>query len=124
MNENAKRPNSLAYGSLEACDRASIILRELGFRLTYTSMKSEACYYKLPGFDGVVRIAAHRLGRTEHRKMSSPVVANVTFGLCQGNLSQQQIGQRVTFALGKYLTERLKAEACNPVAQPDSAAAF
>jgi hypothetical protein len=47
----------------EACQHAAELLKAAGFEFRYASMKSEACYYGLPGVPDLIRIAAHKHDR-------------------------------------------------------------
>ena len=100
---------SVGDNALDAVAKASGMLRSIGFRLAYTSMQSEACYYELAGWNGVIRIAAHRHGRTMRRSDLLPVVATVTFGKNQGQFNDDEIERATHQALGRYFMRRLTA---------------
>lgn len=96
----------VSYHALVACDQAAAMLRRVGFTLAATSMRSEACYYTMPGYLGAIRVAAHRLGRTESRETMMPVVAKITFGENRGLVKEQHLRQAVMLALGEYVYTR------------------
>lgn len=100
----------VSYHALVACDQAAAMLRRVGFALAATSMRSEACYYTMPGYHGAIRIAAHRLGRTETREMMMPVVSKITFGEGRGPVKDQHVRQAVLLALGGYIYTRRLSE--------------
>jgi hypothetical protein len=62
---------------LEAIEYAVGLLKVAGFEHRYTSMKSEACYYGLPGRDEVIRVAAHAHGHGDRATM--PIICRLTF---------------------------------------------
>lgn len=97
-----------SHDALAACDKAAAMLRSIGFELSYTSMRSEACYYTKPGYHGAIRIAAHRYGRTETRAARLPVVGKITFGGNQGPVPEHRLDQVVMLAIGRYFYERYR----------------
>jgi hypothetical protein len=98
----------VSVDALTACQEAASLLRQAGFQLAYASMRSEACYYQYTGYHGAIRIAAHRLGRTESQGVGMPVVAKITFGANQGPVRFENIEQQVMLALGRYFFTRLQ----------------
>lgn len=72
--------SALNLTPLECCDRAADLLRQAGFEFVTASMKSTSCYYRLPGYEGTLRVSIH--GRKRDRRAfhnSGPVLAHVTF---------------------------------------------
>jgi hypothetical protein len=96
--------------ALQAIERAVSLLRLTGFELAYTSMKSEACYYGRSSWAGVIRVAAHRWGRTAQRALTMPVASHITFGSDQGRFSPAEIERRTCEAIGRYTLARARAE--------------
>jgi hypothetical protein len=95
---------------LEFCEYAANKLKKAGFVLCYTSMKSEACYYKWPGLDYTIRIAAHQFGRTERRSLEDTdrVAASITFGENFRPKSTEALDTVIEQAVGKFfLKERV-----------------
>ncbi len=61
----------------EACALAADILKSVGFVLHSVSMKSEACYYKFPRRNGVLRVSTHS---SKHQMIGLDfVAARLTF---------------------------------------------
>lgn len=96
--------------ALNACATATAMLRSIGFELAHVSMRSEACYYTMPGYHGAIRVAAHRYGGSEMRGMTMPVVGLVTFGHNQGAVSAKRLEYTVMLALGRYFYARTRRE--------------
>ena len=89
--------------ALAHCDAAAEHLRRAGFRLVHASMRSEACYYGLPGRDGLLRVAAHRFSGGERQRTADPVHACLTFqanGLPQ---SEEKLETMVALAVGRFV---------------------
>jgi hypothetical protein len=94
---------------LEACALAGELLKGAGFERRYTSMKSEACYYALPGRSDVIRVAAHRVSRSE--RWQAPIAVTLTFN--RANFEQKKTGlfeiskakmlERLAIAIGHYM---------------------
>lgn len=82
----------------EACDLAAAYLKQIGFEHRYTSRKSEACYYGMPGKESVLRVAAHRYGGQEWGMM--PVIECLTFTARQ--YAEIQVAERTAAAVGHY----------------------
>ena len=89
--------------ALSLCDLAAEKLRAAGFHLAYTSMRSEACYYRLGNRSGLLRIAAHRLGRTESRKFDTPVWACLTIPETYTPKSDCGFDAQIYLAVGRYI---------------------
>jgi hypothetical protein len=66
------------WTTLEACAEASVFLKRAGFVLVNASMTTEATYYRLPGREGVIRIAAHGSGSKSMPGLPR-VLAKLTF---------------------------------------------
>lgn len=81
---NRKMRKNITNEDLHLCAYAADKIKSIGFRIQYTSSCSEACYYDHPSYDGMIRIAAHRYGRTASKKDSfshmKPVISCITFG--------------------------------------------
>jgi len=86
---------------LHLAQYASEVLKAAGFILAATSLKSEACYYKLPNKPALLRVAAHRTSRTENRLMSEPVIANITFAP-KNKYCMEAVRHIINYAVGKY----------------------
>lgn len=95
--------------TLELCQRAAQMLRDAGFEHAYTSMKTEAVYYRLPGYYGLLRVAAHSKDKTNQIHGFEPIAARVTFngGGTQppGTLliSDEKVETVVAQAIGFYM---------------------
>ena len=101
--------------ALEACGRAVELLKACGFVWFYTSMSSEAVYYKLDGFEGTIRVAAHRFSRGEYRAGAPPTAGLIIFGESQGEFSEEKILDAVHRGLGRYFMSRLSFERGMPL---------
>lgn len=102
--------NEGATHAMLACAQAAEILRQLGFTLTYVSMGSEACYYTREDHPAAIRVAAHRMGRTENNRVMMPIFGKVTFGTNQGIVTETTVERTVLFALGQYYYKRLRLD--------------
>jgi hypothetical protein len=92
---------------LEAVSRAGEILKAAGFELQKVSMKSEACYYGLPGRHGSLRVSTHRNRRgtigndttiatlTFH---GNGIVGEPGFMIC----SEEKFQHMLVVAIGQY----------------------
>lgn len=87
---------------LAMVDYAVARLKRAGFELAYASMKSEACYYRFPGRDGVIRVAAHRYGGAADYAVTLPVFACLTFGRQMRPRSDAALETVVALAVGRY----------------------
>jgi hypothetical protein len=65
-------------------------------------LKSEACYYKLEDRVGLLRVAAHRFGRTESRLVTAPVWSCLTFPR-NGPRSVDALHSHIDSAVGRYI---------------------
>lgn len=100
-----------ADDALAAMQAAVDTLKSIGFEFRYTSLKSETCYYGLPGWHGVIRVSTHsKHSRTAQRDGVMPIAAFITFGHSQGGYSPLAIERRVAEGLGQYFLKRLRAE--------------
>ena len=95
---------------LIACDQAAAFVRQAGFILVWTSLKSEACYYAFPGRHGVLRIAAHPKRKDKAMALTNgPTLASATF--CMGavgkdgkvSMSDLHVENTVCNAIGRYM---------------------
>jgi hypothetical protein len=95
--------------SAEACRRAGEIVLGAGFTLRHSSLKSEACYYGLPGRRGLLRIAAHA-GRGEIID-GQPIIAKLTFTYASPRdaqrqsllLTKDQLEAQTASAIGRFM---------------------
>jgi hypothetical protein len=79
--------NSIQEASISCTDEQLVLIefavktvKKVGFELLCSSMKSEACYYRLGDRRGTLRIAAHRFShRSEGQLLSFPVWSCLTF---------------------------------------------
>ncbi len=91
------------HDSLHMVNLAAEKLRSLGFEPVYVSMRSEAVYYALPGFSGVLRLATHgrkagkRLARKSDWKVSSSLTLNAK------HTNWPEVDCKVNEAIGRYL---------------------
>lgn len=93
------------------CTRAAIALKRAGFVLVNVSMRSEACYYRIPGRHGLLRVASH--GMRHPPSGLGDVVATPTFrpnGPAPGSesrgtlrIAEEKIDHMIALAAGQYL---------------------
>jgi hypothetical protein len=102
---------------LDLCDYAAKALKNLGFVKSYTSMQSEACYYKLPNAKGLIRVASHRFGRTEQRINQEKVIAIITFGENYFYNSIDKVDSYIAASVGKYLMLQKQSISINSLEQ-------
>jgi hypothetical protein len=95
---------------LELCDNASSLLRAAGFQLFHTSLKSEACYYELPGRPGLMRVATHKSKRATHRLSGRPVCARITFSPNMRPRSADGFRRMVALAVGQFMLAEIGKE--------------
>lgn len=88
---------------LDLCDRVAAMLKAIGFEHVYTSMRSEACYYAMPGFTGLLRLAAHKNKKPNQQWEGRPVVAKLTFGSKTAFKSEVQFMNHIANAVGCYM---------------------
>ena len=92
--------------TLELCDRASQLLKKVGFILDYTSMKTEACYYRYPEKWGLIRVAAHKV-RAQPVGLG-PIVAKITFNVNihdtpgMMRIADEKFQNTVAVVIGRY----------------------
>jgi hypothetical protein len=86
------------------CEYAAERLKAAGFVHHYTSMKSEACYYRYPGRNCLIRIATHAGSRAPKSlpAESLPTVARITFGQTYNPKSWDAVDAQICRAVGRY----------------------
>lgn len=84
-----------------ACEIAANLVKVAGFELHYISMKSEARYYRFPGYDGLLRIAAHKGGK-KRDGVAGDTWAKITFHFEHGAKSRPNIENHTATAIGFY----------------------
>ncbi len=90
-------------GAIEWMEYAAQKLKDAGFRLAATSMKSEACYYRHISSKKLLRIASHRKSRTEIKYgVGRHTVSCITFTPTFKPKSQEAIDKVIYLAVGKY----------------------
>lgn len=95
--------------SADACRHAGEIAQRAGFQLRHRSLKSEACYFGLPGRRGLLRIAAHA-GKGEIID-GQPIIAKLTFVYASPREAQRQsllvtmdqLEAQTASAIGRYM---------------------
>ena len=87
--------------SLESCNLAADMLKARGFAFVGASDQSESCYYAAPGHPEMIRISAHKGGRTDSRQMGRIIAARITFASCLP-WTAEQVTDAVRQALGRY----------------------
>ena len=96
------------HNTLNLCTHAATLVKMAGFVFDSASMKGEACYYKWPGKDYLLRIAAHRYTGPRSKK-ATKVIAKITFGSeCAGypgysTISYEKAREMVARGIGQYL---------------------
>jgi hypothetical protein len=98
-----KRAGGNCHYALSLCDLAAKKLKAAGFHCAYTSMRSEACYYRLGNRTGLLRVAAHRLGRTESRRFETPIWACLTIPETYSPKSDCGFDAQIYLAVGRYV---------------------
>ena len=79
------------------------LVKQAGFVLNYSSLKSEACYYQYPGHEGVLRIATHRYGgKSLDYGVTSPVLSCLTFSKNMNPKTMDGFITSVALAIGRY----------------------
>ena len=96
--------------ALEACDAAVTLLKSIGFKLACTSRKSDASYYIMPGYHGVIRVSAQRYSNSEQRNSEMPIVGKATFRSNHGPMAPLRVEEIVMQALGRYFYKRMRYE--------------
>lgn len=90
--------------ALDACSLAASFVKRAGMVHVWSSMKSEACYYLMPGRFGVLRIATHTKGGRNPDLRNGPTLVSVTFP--EVNLrgfSTENVENQAANAIGLYL---------------------
>ena len=88
---------------LALVDFAVKAVKKAGFVFVYSSVKSEACYYRLGDREGSLRVAAHRFGhRSEGRLLSFPVWSCLTFPNHQIRSAEAALSM-IDIAVGRYI---------------------
>jgi hypothetical protein len=90
--------------ALEACHVASDLVKRAGLSWVWSSMKSEACYYRHPSRHGLLRIATHSKGGRNPDMRDGPTVVGVTFP--ESNLkgfTPEYVENHTANAIGLYL---------------------
>ncbi len=82
------------------CDQAALMLKRAGFVLESVSMKSEACYYRLPDRNELLRIAAHKYGGPRQTK-NTDVVSKLTISKEMAP-NDEKLERMVATAMGYY----------------------
>lgn len=77
--KHTKPTTVLRVVPLEACAMAATMVKQAGFSLVWTSMKSEATYYAFSGRHGVLRIATHSKGGKNEWSKDGPTLVSITF---------------------------------------------
>jgi len=87
----------------DLCDRVAGMLKAIGFVHAYTSMRSEACYYAIPGYSGLLRLATHKNKSPNQQWKGRPVVAKLTFTASTKFKSEVQFMDHIASAVGRYM---------------------
>lgn len=90
--------------ALEACSRAAECVKKAGLDHCWTSTKSEACYYRMTGRHGVLRIATHSKRSQNASLPDGPAIVSVTFP--EGNLKgfpPEYVENHIANGIGLYL---------------------
>lgn len=94
----------LEMNPYEAIEYAAELLVAAGFVLRFTSMKSEARYYSLPGKDDTIRVAVHR---SDKHVVGVPgrIMAKITVTPSDGihGICHENIETRTAQAIGFYI---------------------
>ncbi len=84
---------------LDACTYVADLLKAVGFEHRWSSLKSEACYYALPGQVEVLRVAAHRYGGAEFGMAKVAVCLTLTASV---NWGEPKLHDMTAWAIGVY----------------------
>ena len=93
----------------EAMARAAEFVKRAGFVFIVASMKSDACYYGLPGRRGLLRIADHGKASRNPWSEYGPTIGSVTFPRGAANkrgfmmLNDTVIENQVAYNIGLYM---------------------
>lgn len=95
---------------VDLIEYATDMLKKAEFVWHYTSRRSEACYYKFPGYNSLIRIAAHRYSFSARKAESfeMPVVSNLTFPPTYQPQSFENVNTRIYTAVGKYFIKGME----------------
>lgn len=74
-----RRFNEDRIDALSACAVAAGHTKNAGLMHVWTSMKSEACYYRSPDRQGTLRIATHSKTKSGDKMLDGPTIVSVTF---------------------------------------------
>lgn len=91
----------------EVIEQCAVLLKSAGFELRNASMRSEACYYGLPGREMLLRIAVH--GREKPHMGLTKVVSKITISgrhcdpLEHITINPEKIHGIVASAIGRYM---------------------
>lgn len=95
-----------SHDRLELCERASVMLRGVGFILHNVASKTESCYYRWPDRSVLLRVSGHRRARP---LLGFPkIISKITFtGNCHDmpgemRLADGKLQQIVAQAIGMY----------------------
>lgn len=94
--------------TLDLCNRAAEMVKDAGFVLHTVSRTTEACYYKWPDREHLLRIAAHSKRSAPPGIRVEMVVGKITFnGCCHDDpgkmkISDSKVEQMVATAIGYY----------------------
>ena len=111
------KANNPAFDVFRLCQEAGEKLISYGFRRKVISLKTEACYYFLPGREGVLRVAAHK-SKPRWNGLDN-VVARLTFS---GNghrgdqwliCSPEKLETMLHIAIGQYIAKSTLAVAAS-----------
>jgi hypothetical protein len=88
------------------CDVVCERLKASGFNQVYQSMQSEARYFQLKGFPGVLRVAYHRQKKSSRTINGDHVVAKITFSRKAPKYTEKSVEQMMRFAVGAYVLNK------------------
>lgn len=95
------------HDTLHLCARAGEMLKAVGFVHHYTSMRSEAVYYRWPGKTHLLRVSAHP-AKFEGKFAQSPLGAKLTLngthitGPGKMRITDEGFEAKVAGAIGRY----------------------
>jgi hypothetical protein len=92
---------------LEHCCEAAELLKAAGFVHVWTSMKSEAAYYRWPDRSAVIRVAAHKFQRGNNERQNHPIATTLTFNdgkdaLGRMSITDERVRMMTAAAIGLY----------------------
>ena len=98
----------------ELCHGAADLLKQAGFVFHCASRSTEACYYRWPGKQSLIRIAAHSKDKANGL---SHVAGKITFGedmICDkpgyARISDEAFRSKVARGIGEYFLKAKPAE--------------